>query len=76
MELINGNQTTQEPQHIRTAKEMGNHIIREFNPLDQNDILKQIFDFVLKNREELMKLKEGELIALKKTFDELLILNR
>lgn len=64
-----------EPTPIRTAKEIGMRIVNEFNPADQNAVIKQIFNTVLVERGELINLKTAELEVLKKTFDELLILN-
>ena len=66
----------QESRPIQLGKEMGMHIVKELNPLEQNECVKQIFDFVLKERKELINQKNAELLALNKTFEELLILNK
>lgn len=66
----------QESRPIQLGKEMARTICNEFNPLEQNEVIKQIFDFVLKERKELINQKNAELLALNKTFEELIILNK
>lgn len=58
-------------EHIAIAMNMGNEIIKNFNPLQQNDMVRTIKQVIAENRLVLIETAEKDLAYLRDSFQNL-----
>jgi flagellar motor component MotA len=58
-------------EHMSVARDMGKAIVSNFNPDQQNEMLRHIRDIVRTSREESIVKVEKELCYLKQTFQDM-----
>lgn len=71
IEKMMGGITTEQVEHISVAEQMGKEIVLNFNPGQQNDMLRCIRNMVLERRQLEIEETEKKLAYLKDTLQQL-----